>query len=303
LASVRLAKKMLPWFGVEWPSWREFLHGITKSFSVSVASAVYFGLQQLEALTFGLAAGAVTLARLVLTVVGVQCLDILVRSFIKTGAYAMAPFIRDRRTERISALREEAHGNIIFLFAIAGPVIVGITPLIVPIWISGAVLLSPWVAAAILLLAMFRLLVQFDAGLLDQARDFQWKNAAAALVVFVPTATVALFVAQGNPPEGWYWLLTAVMGSYFAVVAWRCKRILALSTAWSPLAIPVVGALVTAFINSNVTAAGWTGARGMMGTAAGVSVASGLISMLHPRLSGPVRKLATRFIGVVRRTP
>jgi hypothetical protein len=301
LTSLALAKRMLPWFGLNWPTRTEFWHHLGKSFSVSIASAVYFGLQQLEALAFGLGAGSVVLARLVLTVIGVQVLDILVRSFIKTGTYAIAPFVRSRDSTRVSALREEAHGNIIALFAIAAPIIIALTPIVVPVWIEGAILLSPWIAASILLLAMFRLLAQFDAGLLDQARDFQWKNAVAGVTVFIPSATVGLLVYNRAAPDGWFWLLTAVMGLYFLLVAWRCDRILSVGTAWSPLLVPAATVVTSAYMTSTLVGVP-ANALPLAAWGAGLSFLAGALSLAHPHLRGPVRKLLLRLVRAARRT-
>lgn len=301
LSSLALARKLLPWFGLEWPTLREFLRNLGKSLSASLASLVYLGLQQLEALIFGLGAGPVILARLVLTVIGIQCLDIVVRSFIGAGAYAAAPFVRDGQSARIGALRSEAHGNIVVLFTIAAPVIIGLTPVVVPLWINDAVLLSPWIAAAILLTSMFRLLAVFDAALLDQARDFHWKNAAATAAVFVPGAALGLILYWGVAPEGWYWLLPASMGLYFVLAAVRCARVLSVTTAWTTLIIPVLIVLASSFATSALLQ-GRASELAIGSTAAVASAIGAGASLLHPKLAGPVRKLAERFLRAIVRS-
>jgi hypothetical protein len=301
MSSLALARKLLPWFGLEWPTLREFLGNLGTSLSASVASLVYLGLQQLEALIFGLGAGPVILARLVLTVIGIQCLDIVVRSFIGAGAYAAAPFVRNGQSARIGSLRAEAHGNIVVLFTIAAPVVVGLTPVVVPLWINDAVLLSPWVAAAILLTSMFRLLAVFDATLLDQARDFHWKNAAATAAVFVPGAALGFIVYWDVAPEGWYWLLPASIALYFTLAARRCSRVLGVTTAWTTLFIPVIIVLASAF----ATTALLEGRASEVAVCSAATVASAIgaaASWLHPQLVGPVRKLAERFRRAIARS-
>jgi hypothetical protein len=299
--SLALARQLLPWFGVAWPTLREFRKSFGRSIGASVASLVYLGLQQLEALIFGIGAGPVILARLVLTVIGVQCLDMLVRSFIGTGTYAIAPLVRDRESRRISALRREAHGNIIVLFAIAAPVIIGLTPVVIPLWIRDAALLSPWIAAAIVLTAMFRLLAQFDAGLLDQARDFHWKNLVAVAAVFAPGGAAGLLLYQGTAPDGWYWLLAVSMGIYFALLAWRCARLLAVDTAWTPLFIPATGTLASAVVTVTLLET-HASALALAGAAVALALLSGALSMLHPSLAGPVRNLLRRVLSAARRS-
>lgn len=300
LSSLVLARKLLPWFGVEWPSLREFLGNFGKSFGAAVASMVYLGLQLFEALIVGLGAGPVVLARLVLTVVGVQCLDTVVRSFIGTAAYAVAPLVRERQAERIASIRVEAHGNIVSLFAVAGPAVIAFTPVIIPIWIRDAVLLSPAIAVAILLTSMFRLLATFDAALLDQARDFHWKNVAAAIAVFSPGAALGLLLFWRAAPDGWYWLLPASMGLYWVLVALRCRRLLSVGTAWTTLAIPIFGALAASVVTSallDMKAHELT----LIGVGTFGSVLSGVACLLHPKLAGPVRKLIARLFRAARR--
>lgn len=301
VVSLVVARRQMPWFGVEWPSFREFTGNFGRSIGASVASIVYLGLQQLEALIFGLGAGPVILARLVLTVIGIQCLDIVVRSFIGAGAYAAAPFVRDAQSARIGSLRAEAHGNIVVLFTIAAPVVIGLTPVVVPLWIEDAVLLSPWIAAAILLTSMFRLLAVFDAALLDQARDFHWKNAAATAAVFVPGAVLGLLVYWDVAPEGWYWLLPTSMGLYFALAALRCARVLSVKTAWTTLIIPVLGVLANSFATSALLE-GRASELAIGSVAAASSVLSAGASLLHPQLAAPVRKLAERFLRSIARS-
>ena len=300
MCSLVLARKLLPWFGVEWPNFRQFLENFGKSLGAAVASMAYLGLQLLEALIFGLGAGPVLLARLVLTVIGVQCLDIVVRSFIGTAAYAIAPFVRDRQASRIAPLRGEAHGSIVSLFAIGGPPVIAFTPVIVPLWIQDAVLLSPWIAAAILLTSMLRLLATFDAALLDQARDFHWKNAAAAIVVFAPGAALGFLVFWDMAPDGWYWLLPIAMGLYFTLVASRCTRLLSVGTAWTILAIPALGTLTTSFVTTALLEAQASELE-FVGTGVAASALCGAACVLHPQLAVPVKKLAARLVRAFRR--
>lgn len=294
VSSIVLAKKMLPWFGVEWPVWREFVANFGMSLGASLASVVYLGLNQLESLVFGLGAGPVMLARLSLTIIGFQCFDLLVRSFQGVGAYALAPMVRDRQAGPLGSLRGEAQGNIIFLFAVVGPPIIAVTPVVIPIWIKHAVLLSPWVAAAILMTSMLRLLAMFDAALLDQARDFRWKTVIAAVVVFLPSVALGFLVYLNVAPEGWYWFLPAFMATYYTLIVRRCARILSVRTALTALAIPVLGILATSLVVSSLVAS-HSGFFAFAAAAVGSSVLCAAASLVHPQLARSVRKLTARL--------
>jgi hypothetical protein len=290
-----LARNLLPWFGLEWPRFRGFLGSLGKSLGASIASLVYLGLQQFEALVFGLGAGPVSLARLVLTVIGVQCLDLLVRSFIGTAAYAVAPLVRDRATRRLSALRDEAHGNILFLYTLGAPIIIGMTPVAMPYWIANVTLLSPWVAAAVALTAMFRLMAAFDGGLLDQARDFHWKSLAAVATVLVPGTLLGVLLFRDMEPTGWYWALPVSMAACYVLTALRCRRILAVATSWHPVLLPIAIALASAWATSLLIAAGRASLE-IVGAAFASSCVGGGLAMLHPRFAAPVKQLSRRLL-------
>ena len=60
-------------------------------------------------------------------------------------------------------------------------------------------------------------------------------------------------------------------------------------------------ALASAFVVSRLTPSP-DNALALAGWAIGLSALSAALSMLHPSLSGPVRKLASRLLRAVRRT-
>jgi len=284
LTGLLLASRLLPWFGLQWPSFAEFRDGFGKSWGASLASLGYLGLQQVETLTVGFAAGPNMLSRFVLTCIGIQVLDILIRSFIGTAAYGIAPFIRERRSDRVRELRAEAHGNIMAVFMLSAPPIIFLTPLVVAQWIPTATVLGPSVGAAVLLLAMFRLLSVFDSALLDQARDFYAKIGAAIAVVFIPCTGVGIAAAAGLLFDGWIWLVSAAMATYFLLVARRVASVLDVGNSWSVLLLPVANILFSLGL-ADTEAARTNGTAFVLLFA--LSCVAAFAGLLHPALRRP----------------
>lgn len=294
VATLAVANRMLPWFGISWPTLPQFKEGITKSFGASVASLSYLGIQQLESLSFGFALGPSMLARLVLTCVGIQFLDIFVRSFIGTAAYGVAPLIRDGETVQLQRLRNETSLNIIGIYSLAAPAIIGLTPLLIRYWVPSGSTLSSSVAAAILVTSLFRLLSQFDGTLLDQARDFHWKTLYSAGIVFLPAAILVGIMTINGPFQYWFAVIPIIMGIYYIMVAHRVKRCLDLNTMLLPVALPIAAALASVGLREMLNIEQASKVLSII-SFGGMTFAVGLVVIAVPALRRAVAKTMARF--------
>jgi O-antigen/teichoic acid export membrane protein len=264
--SAVVARRHLPWFGVEWPAWRAAVKGLGRSSGAAIASLTYLGLQQVEVLTYGYARGASELGRFVLTCVIVSLLETALRMAIAASPPGIAHSILRRDTARIGRIREEFYAVAAVIVVMAAPLVIAFGPILVNLWVQRPVSLGREILVFALCLAAFRGPAQFDAMLLDQAGHFHRKTIYAVLTVFVPAMLLAATEVEKLVPY-WYWMIAAGVAAYWALVSAEVGRRLALRQVLWPQIAAVTAIILSATLTYAVGMLG-LGLRGLFLSAA-----------------------------------
>lgn len=287
---LRLSSKLLPWWGVTFPSVKALIWSLRPSALAALASLCYLGLQQAEALTFVVATGAEGLSQLVISCALVYIIELMTRFTATASSPALSTAIVQGGWRSLSVVRREAIDYTTILYAVAASPILVLGPHVIGLWIPNAPQLSPYVVAAILLTSYFRVLAQFDGIILDQLKRFGHKVVFALLLVATP-----LFAATYLQPEIWlaggYWLLPITMALYAITVARDLNRTVAIGgiTAQTRWLIPSVAIALTLCLSRYAEGLGQD-----LLLSGGLSVATFIAIALHPSGRRILEKLVSR---------
>ncbi|MCC6787595.1 MAG: hypothetical protein IT547_07115 [Hyphomonadaceae bacterium] len=239
-----VASRLLGWWSIRVASVRSAIRSMSGSIASSLVSLTYLGLQQLEALAFGMFLGPVILGRLIITCALVQAIEIAARLFMNAATPMLAQQIAAHDHDRLSSMRREGYAHACLIYALASPGVVMLGPMLIQSWIPTASQLNPSVVTAVLILSYFRVLSQFDGLVLDQARHFYRKVLSALAVVAIPTTCLLTLLNPADEAQ-WYWGLPLFAAAYHFSVSREALlrfpgRAPQLFPTYFPVSVPLV---------------------------------------------------------------
>lgn len=244
-AMARLASRELPWFGIARPEGKAVLKSMKYSIGASMASLSYLALQQYESLVFGVAMGATIVGKIALTGFIVHLLELLVRIFLQSSLPSLGQLIARGEEKELAQIRSKTQSTINLVFAAFLLPFALMTKPVISIWVSSDAYLSFGLVCVIVVLSQIKLLIQFDAQLLDQSNSFYRKSYVFGIVFGLAIAMAVLLEGKGFPIEASAALCALLLFAYAIYVSWLLVQKKGGSLQHKTFALPAVIGLIS----------------------------------------------------------
>lgn len=225
IAMARLASRELTWFGVARPDVGAVLRSLKSSVGASLASLSYLALQQYESLVFGFVMGAAIVGKIALTGFVVHLLELFVRVFIQSSLPSLGQLIARGEERELAKIRSKSQLTINLMFSALLLPFALVTEPVVSIWVSSDAYLSFELVCIIVVLSQIKLVIQFDAQLLDQSNSFYRKTYVFGIGLCATLAGAEILKSEGLSLEIIAASCVLLLFLYAAYVSWLLVKI------------------------------------------------------------------------------
>lgn len=243
-AMARLASRELQWFGVARPDIGAVLKSMKSSVGASLASLSYLALQQYESLIFGFAMGAAIVGKIVLTGFVVHLLELFVRVFIQSSLPSLGQLIARGEEQELARIRSKTQMTINLVFSVFLLPFALVTEPIISIWVSSDAYISFELVCIVVVLSQIKLIIQFDAQLLDQFNSFYRKASVFVIGMCAVLVGADILKREGLSVEMVAASCTLLLFFYAAYVSWLLVKIKGGNLQHKTVVLPTVIGLV-----------------------------------------------------------
>jgi len=254
VARLWVAKRALPWLGVERPSREETKKVFSLSTKVMGSSLSSFVFDNADVLVVGTALGTKAAAVYGATVYLVRTIKGLLRNAIGSAAFGVAGLCGKGEWERVFSVRKELQA----IFALGDGVTivtaVACNHLFVNLWMGESYYGGPWLTLMLALGSIFELPLYVETLLLASRMEFKLRSQILGLGGVI-TIVVGGLAARAMGPAGFAAVYAAVRAIAYVIFARSNGKVVAqgqvVYTAWIFRPILVIAFLSLAFIGLN----------------------------------------------------